>query len=148
MQFASSTRSTFKVTLSSTYGKNLKDQPDLALLSKQTGGLFIYATTTVRFISPPNFSEMCSSLQVMLNSGSLASRPPTRIHADVRCTIPMFIPLSNQVHSTNHQNSSKNPPADGQTHGTNGNASRMTSKIVSLACPVAVTKTNVKVDSL
>jgi hypothetical protein len=31
----------------------LKDEPELALLSQRAGGLFIYATTAVRFISPP-----------------------------------------------------------------------------------------------
>ena len=55
----------------------LKDMPELALLSQRAAGLFIYATTAVRFISPsrgrPSVSEMCSHLQVMLNPGPLTS---------------------------------------------------------------------------
>jgi hypothetical protein len=55
----------------------LKDEPDLALLSQRAGGLFIYATTAVRFISPPysppSVSEMRSHLQTMLNPEPLMS---------------------------------------------------------------------------
>jgi hypothetical protein len=58
----------------------LKDEPELALLSQRAGGLFIYATTAVRFISPPHsppsVSEMRSHLQAMLNPEPLTS------HAD------------------------------------------------------------------
>ena len=53
----------------------LKDE--LKLLSERAGGLFIYATTAVRFISPPHsprsVSEMRSHLQVMLNPGPLTT---------------------------------------------------------------------------
>jgi hypothetical protein len=49
----------------------LKDEPELALLSQRAGGFFIYATTGVRFISPPysppSVSEMRSHLRTMLN---------------------------------------------------------------------------------
>ena len=49
----------------------LKDDPELTLLSQRAGGFFIYATTAVRFISPPHsppsVSEMRSHLQAMLN---------------------------------------------------------------------------------
>jgi len=53
----------------------LEDEPKLALLSQRAGGLFIYATTAVRFISPPysSVSEMRSSLETMLNTGLLTS---------------------------------------------------------------------------
>jgi len=55
----------------------LKDEPELALLSQQAGGFFIYATTAVRFISPPHsrsaVSEMRSHLQAMLNAELLTS---------------------------------------------------------------------------
>jgi len=55
----------------------LKDEPELALLSQRAGGLFIYATTAVRFISPlhtsRSVSEMRLHLQVMLNPGHLTS---------------------------------------------------------------------------
>ena len=58
----------------------LKDEPELALLSRRAGGLFIYATTAVRFISSPHnpssVSEMHSNLRAMLDPDSLAS------HAD------------------------------------------------------------------
>ena len=58
----------------------LKDEPELALLSRQAGGLFIYATTAVRFIypphSPPSVFEMRSHLQAMLDPKPLTS------HAD------------------------------------------------------------------
>ena len=33
---------------------DLKDDPNLVVLAQRAGGLFIYATTTVRFISPPH----------------------------------------------------------------------------------------------
>ena len=50
----------------------LKDDPELVLLSQRAGGFFIYATTAVRFISPPHsppsVSEMRSHLQAMLNA--------------------------------------------------------------------------------
>jgi hypothetical protein len=56
---------------------DLKDEPELAILSQRAGGLFIYATTAVRFISPPHspssVSEMRSDLQTMLNSQPSAS---------------------------------------------------------------------------
>ena len=60
----------------------IKDEPELALLSQRAGGLFIYAATAVRFISPPrsppSISEMRSHLQVMLKFGSkLTSHPDT-----------------------------------------------------------------------
>ena len=49
----------------------LMDDPGLAVLSQRTGGFFIYATTAVRFISPPRspsaVSEMRSNLQAMLD---------------------------------------------------------------------------------
>ena len=55
----------------------LKDDPDLALLSQRAGGFFIYATTAVRFISPPYsppaVSEMRSHLRAMLNAEPFAS---------------------------------------------------------------------------
>ena len=55
----------------------LKDEPELALLAEQAGGFFIYATTAVRFISPPHcnpaVSEMRSQLQAMLDPESLIS---------------------------------------------------------------------------
>ena len=56
----------------------LKDESNLALLSQRAGGLFIYATTAVRFISPPHsppsVSEMRSHLQAMLDPEPLTSR--------------------------------------------------------------------------
>jgi len=59
---------------------DLKDEPELVLLSQRAGGLFIYATTAVRFISPPHsppsVSEMRSHLQAMLDPEPLIS------HAD------------------------------------------------------------------
>ena len=55
----------------------LKDEPELALLSQRAGGLFIYATTAVRFISPPHsppsVSEMRSLLKSMLDPDTLIS---------------------------------------------------------------------------
>jgi len=55
----------------------LKDEPELALLSQRAGGLFIYATTAVRFISPlhtsRSVSEMRLYLRAMLNPGHLTS---------------------------------------------------------------------------
>jgi len=58
----------------------LKDEPELVLLSERAGGLFIYATTAVRFISPPysrpSVSEMRSHLQAMLDAD------PSIYHAD------------------------------------------------------------------
>jgi len=58
----------------------LKDEPELALLSERAGGLFIYATTAVRFIfsphSRPSLSEMRSHLQAMLDP------EPSISHAD------------------------------------------------------------------
>ena len=58
----------------------LKDEPGLALLSQRAGGFFIYATTAVRFISPPHspssVSEMRFHLRAMLNR---LSNPPNRI---------------------------------------------------------------------
>ncbi len=59
----------------------LQDEPELRLLSQQAAGLFIYATTIVRFISPldappRSVSEMRSHLQAMLNLEPLTS------HAD------------------------------------------------------------------
>ena len=55
----------------------LKDEPELTLLSERAGGFFIYATTAVRFISPlhlnPAVSEMRSQLQAMLNPDPLTS---------------------------------------------------------------------------
>jgi len=55
----------------------LKDEPELALLSQRAGGLFIYATTAVRFVSPlhtsRSVSEMRLHLQAMLNPGHLTS---------------------------------------------------------------------------
>ena len=49
---------------------DLKDDPGLTVLSQRAGGFFIYATTAVRFISPPHspcaVSEMRSHLQIML----------------------------------------------------------------------------------
>ena len=54
----------------------LKNGPELALLSQRAGGLFIYATTAVRFISPLHSSrsvaEMRFHLQVILNSENLS----------------------------------------------------------------------------
>ena len=54
----------------------LKDDPELAILSQRAGGFFIYATTAVRFISPLHTSrsvaEMRCHLQVILNSEQLA----------------------------------------------------------------------------
>jgi hypothetical protein len=50
---------------------DLKDEPELALLSQWAGGLFVCATTAVRFISPPHsppsVSEMRPHLQTMLD---------------------------------------------------------------------------------
>ena len=58
----------------------LKDEPELRLLSQRAGGLFIYATTAVRFISPPRSPssafEMRSYLRAMLDDDALTS------HAD------------------------------------------------------------------
>src|SRR5258705_7283172 len=58
----------------------LKEEPELALLSQRAGGFFIYATTAVRFISPPHsppaVSEMRSHLRAMLNAEVFTS------HAD------------------------------------------------------------------
>jgi hypothetical protein len=55
----------------------LKDEPDLVSLSQRAGGLFIYATTAVRFISPlhtsRSVSEMRFYLQAMLNAEPLSS---------------------------------------------------------------------------
>jgi hypothetical protein len=54
----------------------LTDEPEIALLSQRAGGLFIYATTAVRFISPPHSppsaSEMRFHLQMMLTPDPLA----------------------------------------------------------------------------
>ena len=50
---------------------DLKDNPNLAVLAQQAGGLFIYASTAVRFISPyPPLStrEKSDQLQSMLSS--------------------------------------------------------------------------------
>ena len=53
---------------------DLKDEPDVVELARRAGGLFIYATTAVRFISPPSphppFSarEKRSQLRNMLRS--------------------------------------------------------------------------------
>jgi len=53
----------------------LKDEPELTLLSQRAGGFFIYATTAVKFISPlhtpPSLSEMRIHLQAMLSIGPL-----------------------------------------------------------------------------
>ena len=58
----------------------LRDEHELALLSQRAGGLFIYATTAVRFISPPHsshsVSEMRSLLRAMLNP------EPLTLHSD------------------------------------------------------------------
>ena len=55
----------------------LKDEPELVSLSQRAGGLFIYATTAVRFISPlhtsRSVSEMRFHLRAMLKPGSLIS---------------------------------------------------------------------------
>ena len=55
----------------------LNDEPELALLAERAGGFFIYATTAVRFISPPRcnpaVSEMRSLLQAMVNPDALSS---------------------------------------------------------------------------
>jgi hypothetical protein len=55
----------------------LEDEPELTLLSQRAGGLFIYATTAVRVISPPysppSVSEMRSHLKTMLNPEPLTS---------------------------------------------------------------------------
>ena len=56
----------------------LQDEPELRLLSHQADGLFIYATTIVRFISPPDSPprsafEMRSHLQAVLNPETLTS---------------------------------------------------------------------------
>jgi len=54
---------------------DLKDEPELVELARRTGGLFIYATTAVRFISPPHspFSvpEMLTELRTIVSSESL-----------------------------------------------------------------------------
>jgi hypothetical protein len=59
----------------------LKNEPELSLLSQRAGGLFIYAATAVKFISPPrsppSVSEMRSHLQAMLKFGSSTSHPDT-----------------------------------------------------------------------
>ena len=59
----------------------LKDGPELALLSQRAGGLFIYATTAVRFISPldssRSVSEMRFHLQAILNSENLSFHDPS-----------------------------------------------------------------------
>ena len=56
----------------------LKDEPELELLSQRAGGLFIYATTAVRFISPPHSPssafEMRSYLRAMLDDDALTSQ--------------------------------------------------------------------------
>jgi len=55
----------------------LKDDPELLLLSQRAGGLFIYAATAVKFISPSHtshsVSEMRFHLRGMLNPGLLTS---------------------------------------------------------------------------
>jgi hypothetical protein len=55
----------------------LKDEPELALLSQRSGGWFIYATTAVRFIYPPHnppaVSEMRSHLQAMSKQWTMSS---------------------------------------------------------------------------
>jgi hypothetical protein len=54
----------------------LQDEPELGLLSQRAGGFFIYATTAVRFISPPHsrrgVSEMRSLLRRILDAELLA----------------------------------------------------------------------------
>jgi len=64
----------------------LKGEPELALLSQRAGGLFIYATTAVRFISPPHsppsISEMRSHLQAMLNDGPSTTQGDERSLVD------------------------------------------------------------------
>ena len=50
---------------------DLKDDSNLAILAQQAGGLFIYATTAVRFISPYpplSTSEKSKKLKSMLSS--------------------------------------------------------------------------------
>jgi len=65
----------------------LKDEPELAVLSQRAGGLFIYATTAVRFISPlhspPSVSEMRLHLRAMLNPGPL----PSHVDSDERLLV-------------------------------------------------------------
>ena len=55
----------------------LKDEPELALLAERAGGFFIYATTAVRSISPPDCNaavfEMRSQLRAMLKPGTSIS---------------------------------------------------------------------------
>ena len=55
----------------------LKDNPNLAVLAQQAGGLFIYAATAVRFLSPYpplSSSEKSNKLQSMLNSWPISDR--------------------------------------------------------------------------
>jgi hypothetical protein len=71
----------------------LKDEPELTLLAQWAGGLFIYATTAVRVISPPysspSVSEMCSYLKTMLNPEPLTIVGGRVVRADIgSCSKP------------------------------------------------------------
>ena len=65
---------------------DLKHEPNLVKLASRAGGFFIYATTAVRFISPPShpFSvrEKRSQLQNMLNSWPVLSGGVERLAVD------------------------------------------------------------------
>ena len=64
---------------------DLKDDPNLAVLAHKAGGLFIYATTAVRFISPhPPLSirEKSEQLQSMLSSWPISDGRDGRLAVD------------------------------------------------------------------
>ena len=64
---------------------DLKDDPNLVVLAEQAGGLFIYATTAVRFLSPhPPLStcEKSDQLQNMLSSWPISDGRGGRLAVD------------------------------------------------------------------
>ena len=64
---------------------DLKDDPNLVVLAQQAGGLFIYASTVVRFISPyPPLStcEKSEQLQNMLSSWPVSDGQDGRLAVD------------------------------------------------------------------
>ena len=65
---------------------DLKDEPNLKKLASRAAGFFIYATTAVKFISPPlhphSVQEKCEKLQNLLNSWPVSSGGSERLAVD------------------------------------------------------------------
>ena len=65
---------------------DLKDEPDLIKLASQAAGFFIYATTAVKFISPPqhprSVQEKREQLQNLLNSWPVLSGGSEQLAVD------------------------------------------------------------------